>query len=241
MGKERLFDRIKTKNGFGIHSPFVFYLQTEILNSNHSYYAFKELKEKREVFLKFERAGCIIYSEEYYQALFRMENFFQHKSFISFGNSSGLSLLSLITPTLKISMSYLYNPFMNVDVLKILFRESTKISWYNSFFEFFNHLSKLDTVDVLLVSDFTNEHITIWELFNLCLPKFHNNSFLIVEGLHQSDKINHFWNALNSVDCISTMIDFQYFGLVFFNQQSHKKIYNSYIGTIGDLLNLKMR
>ncbi len=105
----------KHRKGFGIHSPFVFYLVTMVIEEKLPYYRFvqienlrtlltktkKKIKENRNGVEKERRISEFVYessfSPSYDQLLFRLVNFFKPKNVVEIGDSVGITTLYLAT------------------------------------------------------------------------------------------------------------------------------------------------
>ncbi len=110
------FFHAKHRRGFGIHSPFVFYLVTMVIEEKLPYYRFvqienlrtlliktkKKIKENRNGIVNERRISEFVressLSPSYDQLLFRLVNFFKPKSVVEIGDSIGITTLYLATP-----------------------------------------------------------------------------------------------------------------------------------------------
>jgi len=89
----RLYRLVFCRKGFGIHSPFVYDLITNVIEENREYYVYKELRAERK---KLKRSGCRLrLREREHRLLFRIANRFRTYKMLVSGSDSGLIPLYL--------------------------------------------------------------------------------------------------------------------------------------------------
>lgn len=119
-----LYFRVRNKmsfrcsRGFGIHSPFVFHLITEVFKDKYQYYAFDELEECKEVCSKKELEG--------YKLIYRLANHLHAKSiYINNSDKIGCRVLSGLGSGVQLRKSFLLT-----DVPDILVLDRVDIDYY---------------------------------------------------------------------------------------------------------------
>ena len=108
----------KHRRGFGIHSPYVYYLMTMVIENKHPYYRFSQVETLRKILKKSSKklliskdggdgqeevtlsslVGENTFSPSYDQLLFRLSKFFHPQNIVEFGSSIGISTIYLASP-----------------------------------------------------------------------------------------------------------------------------------------------
>lgn len=225
------FIRLRTKKGYGIHSPFVFHFITEVLDCKYEYYTFEELDDLRESIMP----DTDIKSLKYYHLLYRISNYFNPSRIISIGNNN-LSLLSsfyLTVPKSDIHTCILdatLNPDISVEFSESpLFKRVSFLETINSLSDITRFLSNIDSIDILYLSKDNNLMIEIWDFLTMCFTKLHHNSLLIVEDISSSDKASLLWTKICESPNTTATLDLKYFGIAFFSDNLWKKNYMLYL------------
>ncbi|MDR2474984.1 MAG: hypothetical protein LBD45_03920 [Bacteroidales bacterium] len=218
--------RFLTRKGYGVHSPFAFYLLTKILPDEYSYYAFVFLDEyirSVDIYLHARNICFKIFKPAYYHFLFRLGVYFRWKTILSLGDSFGLSLLytSMGSGSL-FSYSYYSQHGLLVDLLGDI--SLSRLAQTTSAEDFHDTLSSIDKVDCLLFSQFSVGQQDYLELFNLIKSKLHANSCMIIEKI-SSKPMQVFWEELIFSQDVSAVFDFYDTGVVFFNKKYVKRLY----------------
>lgn len=87
--KWHYYKKSRYRKGYGVHSPFAFYLITRIFEEKYPYYAYAEIEELRARLKKAERRDCLPVKEA--QLLFRLLNYVQPYALAEFGRSDGMT------------------------------------------------------------------------------------------------------------------------------------------------------
>ncbi len=226
--------RKRSSLGYGIHSPFVFYLIAELINDKSHYYAFQLLDEiRKELLVSYpylnEKVRSVVKSEKYYHVLLKLAHYMKSENIIEYGNSLAISSLYLSAhkSTCKSTIFNLSNDLMNIAE-KITSKIPDKsFSHFNANnpFDIEKKINAINSIDVLYLGENSlNSFDIISNIYSLCLPKFHDNSFLIVENIGQ-ENIMLFWNSLCNDKNVTVALDMKSFGIAFFNTKLHKRNY----------------
>ena len=79
--------RFRNRKGYGVHSPSAFFFIRSVLNEKEAYYAYSELKKKRQTTL-----DCNLLPEKTDRLLLRLSNYLQPETMVQVGTEYPLSL-----------------------------------------------------------------------------------------------------------------------------------------------------
>lgn len=216
---------INSKNHHGIHSPFIFNLVTKgfyqrVSSQNLSLYFDYKKELKHEI--KTYRHNEISRKKATFIAT--LIQYLPLEHILEIGTSYG-------TNTAAISCA---KKNLNITTLE----QSEKIGAIaNKMFEKFNlkntklligdyHTTINNIVnkkfDLIYLSKRHNELITL-ELFTSCLPFINNNSVIMFENIHRSNKMERVWDQVKSHSKVTVTIDTFQWGLVFFRKEQQKE------------------
>ena len=94
--------RFRTSRGFGVHSPFVFKIISELINCSYEFYSFNFLDICLRSNLKVKRMHDLLFdnirqNQKFYRLLFRFANYFNVSTVYAPSNLSLMPIVSLIT------------------------------------------------------------------------------------------------------------------------------------------------
>jgi hypothetical protein len=221
--------RLKTKKGFGVHSPFVFNFITKVLNCNSAYYSFQKLDNIRRT-LKRQHYPLRIKSRKYYRLLFRIANYVKSSVILEIGNSSALPSIYLTAPNTN-ALTYVIN--LSSDLIpavesaaKILSVKLSGLKTVDSVVDAEQFLSGIASVDILYLSG--NADMSVDDFFSMVSSKLHNDSLLIVEDIFSSRALNLYWKKICDYPGVSVTLDLKQFGIAFFSSKLNKENYRLY-------------
>ncbi|MDP4204733.1 MAG: hypothetical protein Q8859_01910 [Bacteroidota bacterium] len=201
------------RKGYGIHSPFMFYLVTRIFRNKHPYYAYSELetiykrlKESNEKCVS-EKDGRGIalkkivrqndFTLKYGKMLFRMVNYFQPDLMCIHGATGGMNVLYL-------GMASKHCPLicsgMALSVLGNIEELARQSSLSNVHFAGNLQVEQDGVIQkslnpLIFINDPGNPdevYRTVLELLNLKTKKL----ILIIKGVHNSKVMEEMWNRI---------------------------------------------
>ncbi len=243
--------KAKYKKGHGIHSPFLFYFLTEIIENKLKYYAYLLVDDLRKKMRKDFRiikindfgAGSIIssskerrkvqsiakysaISRKYGELLFRIINYSKPKNIIELGTSLGISTsyLSLVDEKANI-----YTIEACEETAKIAKENFEQLNLQNiqlHIGEFRSELPKIlkeiKQVDFVF---FDGHHLRQPSLdyFHECSRYAHNDTIFVFDDIHWSEEMEQAWSEIVSSPKISLSIDLFRLGIVFFKQELSKE------------------
>ncbi|MDX2303809.1 MAG: class I SAM-dependent methyltransferase [Microscillaceae bacterium] len=241
---------LKAQNEFAIHSPFVFDLYTNVIQSNQQYYAFFEIENQRKRLLKNAHtieiqdfgAGSRVFDSTqrqvnkivHYSAinkaqgqlLFKLVNRFQPEYILELGTSLGLSTLYLS----KAKSSAKVHTFEGCEETARLAQELFQISAAHNITMVTGKLEDTlqNTIKALPAVDFVffdaNHRLApTLEYFEICLQKSHSDSIFVFDDIYWSSEMQQAWNAIKKHPEVTLTLDLFKLGLVFFSDKFEKQ------------------
>jgi predicted O-methyltransferase YrrM len=232
----KFYRKIRYRKGFGVHSPFVYNLITNVVEEKYAYYAFEEIEHfRRQLLSDNERRRTIAretQSAAYGALLFRMVHFFKCRTVIEIGSSTGMMGLYLAMASRTRCHCRLLDerpggakgiqPFVaehHLDKLQYIegdYRETIP-RLYTEFPE----------VDLLFINRLP-ETITVEELFRLCRPMKGKHSILLLDDIGRKKEMHQVWQTLKQHPQSRVMVDLYVLGIVFFDERLPKRYYKAY-------------
>ncbi len=217
-GLNNIYSRLKTRYGFGVHSPWAYDIITSLIMEKSTYYAYNELEDIS------ERAYANLprYSNKTNRFLFRMVNYFSPSSILEIGTGSGVSAVYLSvakkstpcvttdTPHDKQSeVKCFLSPFTNVKPLFGSFQ--TIIN------DFFQHYGTLEFVHVAHTEKFC-------EVVETLLPMATPTTLIVVESVDSKPRAA-WWKKLIKDNRVGVTFEYKGVGLLFFDFKRYKQNY----------------
>jgi len=230
----KLYRQLFCRGGYGIHSPFVFDLITEVIEEQKPYYCYEPLHAVRLQLLQnphkvnvHNRTLSIkkaiktySFTEGEDRLLFRLANRFQPKKILIFGSNFGLTPLYL-TAYSKDSVCIIIEPEPSISAIadEYLKKYATaSVVLHNNCKEIPAHLDFIVWDNSFTMSKF--------ESF---LSHISDNSVMVIAGINASSENRKVWKAVCVHPKVTVTIDFYRFGVVFFNPKYHQKTYQSVV------------
>lgn len=239
----------KHKNGYGVHSPFVFDLIKNVFNGKVDISIYSPIESHRkdllhsEGFILKKDFGALkkrkkgqekvasiakksLKQKKYSQLLYRIVNFYNCKNILELGTSFG------------ITTSYLKKGNQNSNLTTIEACENTSLIAKETFKklkikdinlvidEFDNVLEKIinefETIDFVFFDGNHQKEPTL-KYFNTCYTKINPNSIFVFDDIYWSKDMESAWkNIIHDKRSIIT-IDLFTMGLVFFKENTEKQ------------------
>ncbi len=238
--------------GFGIHSPFVFHLVSELIYGRYSYYAFTKIeairsallrerhkidagtfgapsktgKSKQQQVKQVVKGGSL--PPKYGRLLFRLINHFGLKNILELGTGVGMSTIYFAMPSLQSRVWSIEGNRDKAKVAKELFGYH-KINHINVIEGRFNEvlpgvLCGMPSVDFVFFDGDHRREPTI-EYFNACVKRAHNNTLFVFDDIHWSREMESAWGEIIRHPSVTVSIDLFRLGLVFFRKECLKQHY----------------
>jgi len=238
----------KCKNKHGIHSPFVYDLLTQCLNTSTNLKkrsTFKKVKayyhaNKQEIEVTDFGQGSTYFKGNKRQiaaiakiagiktknafTLIRFVEYFKPKEILEIGTSLGLAttVLQLGNPTANITT--LEGCQQTSNIAKKMF---LKFNFNNIHLVEGNFDTTLQNVlnkkyDLIFFDGNHNKEATL-KYFKQCLPFIHNDSIFIFDDIYWSKRMQQAWNEIKNNHLVTVTIDTYYWGIVFFRKEQKKQ------------------
>lgn len=237
-------------NAHGIHSPFVYNLYNEVLNTDKEYYFFGPIESLRASYLtnnntikKYDLgAGSVLgnspeqniariartslQSAKNARLLFRLADFLQPENIIELGTSLGISTCYLGK---ALTRSKIYTIEGNPELAAVAQQGFKKLGINNiisvngSFEEHFPKiLHQCKNVDFILFDGNHRLEPTL-SYFHLALPFKSENSVFVFDDIYWSKEMKEAWENIKSHPEVSISVDLFDMGLVFFKTGASKQ------------------
>ncbi len=236
----------KHTGGHGIHSPFIYSLLTEVIESGNEYYAYNEIAEARTSLLQSkeiltvedlgsgsqllnatkrtvgEIARCSGTNQKFGELLFRLLNRFRAKNIIELGTSVGIGTMYLSRADSRATIYTIEGCKQTAKVAKKNFADNN-IKNVVQFIGDINTtlpsiLAKAKTVDLVFFDGNHKKKPTI-AYFELCLPHIHNDTVFIFDDIHWSAGMEEAWLHIVKHPKVTASIDLFFRGIVFFRKE----------------------
>lgn len=240
----------KYKNGYGVHSPFLYNFVRELMFGNQYYYAFDDIYElrldllesKKQIEVKDFGAGSKVMksnlrlikdiakhsaiNDKFGELLFKIIEYYKPKTIVELGTSLGLGTLYLAMPNSKAKVYTIEGCPETAKQANKNFKE-LNINNINQIVgnineELPNLLQTIEKLDFVYFDGNHQKEATL-NYFNLCLEKAHNDSIFYFDDIHWSEGMEEAWEEIKLNKNVSLTIDLFFSGIVFFKKELSKQ------------------
>jgi len=244
----RYFRKAGHREGFGIHSPFVFRLLNTVFYEKMFFYCYQPIEQLREQLAKvkdkvqvsdFGTGGYSVRSvseivqrsvkkRKYAQLLFRLANSNNSQNILELGTCLGITTLYMSSVNTRAKL-------VTIEADKQM------CSYAQSHFERFQATNidlRCGTADNLLpdvVAEFQRLDFVFFDAnhtkeatlryFDWCLPKAHKDTIFVFDDIYRSSDMEEAWKIIRQHPKIRLSIDVFEMGIVFFNTDLVKQDY----------------
>lgn len=240
------------RNGYNIHSPFVFDFIKKVLNDKTVYpeYGKVELLRKQllnnQTVLKVEDfgAGSSIIKKnrrsissiarntakrpKYAQLLFRIVRYYQPSAILELGTSLGITsaYLSLAQPDAGLITMEGSNEIAEVarQNFKVLQLRKAELIEGNFDLMLPAVIARLSAADFAFI-DGNHRRDPTERYFHLLLEKINNDSILVFDDIHWSREMEQAWKNIMAHPSVRCSIDLFFFGIIFFREEFREKLH----------------
>ncbi|MBT33710.1 MAG: SAM-dependent methyltransferase [Thalassobius sp.] len=247
--KHYLNYQLKATNAHGIHSPFVFKLYNEVINSEKYFYAFDDIEDLRmdllvsskvievkdfgagsKVFKSNQRsvskmAKYALSDEKTGQMLFRLIEFLKPETIFELGTSLGINTLYLAKAWTQGKVTTFEGC---PETLKIAQQNFEKLKANIHTVEgnidetLPEELKKHDKVDFVFFDANHRKSATL-KYFHACLEKVDENTVFVFDDIYWTKDMGEAWDEIKNHHEVMLSIDLFDLGLVFFRKNQPKQ------------------
>jgi predicted O-methyltransferase YrrM len=236
------------RQGFGIHSPYVFHLLNEVIFNKGQFYCYEPIESLRNQLrnqpqtMTMNDAGQGHYttrtigsivresvkSRKDAQLLFRLINMNQSTTILELGTALGITTLYLASANSRANVVTMEADEQLCAFAQHLFSEKQqnnirllcgKIEQTLPLF-----LEATDQLDFVFF-DANHTYESTMHYVSMCLTKIHSNSIFVIDDIHWSPSMKQAWIELKNDPKVRLSIDLFSMGLLFFNQDLQKQDY----------------
>ncbi len=242
--------RAKHYKGFGVHSPFLYKLLSDVVFDYTPYYSQNDIMElrkdlkKNDYILEVKDMGAgskvfktnsrkikdivkhSIVNVKFGELLFRLVVYFQPKTILELGTSLGIGTLYLAKPESSATIYTIEGCPVTAGIASINF-ELLKARNIKPFVGSFDEklpeiLKEVDFLDFVYFDGNHKKEATL-KYFNLCLTKSNINSIFVFDDIHWSKEMEEAWEEIKQNPSVRLTIDLFFFGLVIFKDELSKQ------------------
>lgn len=234
----------------GIHSPFVYEFNRDIIQNKDRYYIFDEIDALRSLLLLSDQkiqhtdfgagsktgnksvkkikqiAKTSAKSPKYGELLFRIAKFSEAKNILELGTSLGLSTAYLSSATTASKVTTIEGCPNIAKVAKLNFRK-LEISNIDQRIGEFDHvlpnvLKENSSFDLIFFDGNHTEEATL-KYFEQCSDHIHNKSIFVFDDIYWSVGMKKAWDKIVAHPKVTVSIDLFQMGIVFFRKGQEKE------------------
>jgi predicted O-methyltransferase YrrM len=244
--------QLRTLRLHGIHSPFVFKLQHEVIDHDGTYVPYVQIEnlrhellaDKREIKIKDFGAGsrtnpspvrriCDIAknsakSPKYAQLLFRLVNHFKPDTILDLGTSLGLTTAYLASGKRNATVYTFEGCPETAGVARENFKSlklgNIQVIEGNLDETLSDNLKKNGQVDFVFF-DGNHRYEPTMRYFRQCLAKAHENSVFVLDDIYWSKEMERAWKEITAMPEVTVALDLFQIGIVFFRKGQEKEYF----------------
>jgi hypothetical protein len=241
--KKRIY-RLKAyrRKGFGVHSPFAFYLISNVIETKLQFYAFADLSAYCKDLAKFlklkmkaegldknlaKRFKKEIQKMESSKALdrlqFRLHNFWPTQKPAYFGGGIDFSMLYMAKVDSRVEITCLDSEAVFTNYMDDFYRNIVGVTNFTRL-DYKLLSEKKPSFDFLVFSEITKEDILSDFLQNQALF-LAEECMILVRNLHKNEAIHNFWNQMKKLDRFSVSLDLFHLGILIARKGMQKQDY----------------
>ncbi|MBI9067443.1 MAG: class I SAM-dependent methyltransferase [Salinivirgaceae bacterium] len=240
----------RNSKGFGIHSPFLHHLVTEIIHDYTPFYCYDEIEFERNklltnnttitvedfgsgsrIFKSKQRivkdiARISLKPKKHAQLLFRLINHFESKNILEIGTSFGISTSYLAKVSKASNVVTLEGCSKTAEIAQTTFNNLAlaNISLVIGPFEktLSAALKKLITIDFVFFDGNHSEQATL-NYFEQCLPFINNKTLFVFDDIYLNEGMENVWKKIKKSEHVTATLDLFHMGIVIFRKELTKE------------------
>lgn len=242
----------KSKEGHGIHSPFVFDFTQKVLSQKGSDVQLSNILLQRKKFMKHNEriaksnfgVGSKMNSEtisvaqavrnqsvspRYGKLLYKLCRYTNSQNVLEIGTSIGVSTMYLASACTYGKVLTLEGDEKRIEIAKRNIEEMklSNVEFFQGDFDTTlpNVLSKLAKLDCVFFDGNHSKKPTL-KYFRLCMDYIHENTVFVFDDIRWSEEMREAWNVIIADDRVSISIDLFFMGVIFFRKGIIKQHFN---------------
>jgi len=244
LGLIQIYRKLFCRKGFGVHSPFVYDLITNVIEEKNDFYAFRDISIAQLQLLQnehviqygrnritvkeaFKRCGITIKEGRF---LFRLTNHYKPHTILSIGSSMGLAPLCLTRYNSTVQCIILEYEQNIADIARqILNKEKNtalniKTGTYHE--QLPESIVQLQRIDCVFIGK--DVGVNDWDtVFEQCESFIHDSTFFVLAGIRSSTDKQNYWMQYRQHPSVTIAVDLFDMGLLFFQPKLHKQVYKT--------------
>ena len=238
----------KNRKGFGIHSPYVYYLMTMVIENKHPYYRFSQVEALRKILKKSSKklliskdgddgqeegllsslVGKNTFSPSYDQLLFRLSKFFHPQTIVEFGSSIGISTIYLATPDSRTKVYAGEKEKSEAELLKMNLKKTgvENVQVYEDYKKQLENVTEGEIGLVCFGRKCKSEEIE--NLYSEVENKLVTTSVVIISDIHKDKEKEKVWNKIRESANVRVDLDLFFYGILIYNNDLQRETYNLY-------------
>ena len=236
-----VYRKLFCRKGFGVHSPFLFDLITNVIEETYHYYAFDDIASVRLQLLQNEqliqygdrritvkkavqRYGI---SQKEGMFLFRLANHCKPQTILSVGSSMVLAPLCLTRYDSSVRCITLEREQDVAEVARHFLKHpafTIKTGSYQALIP--ESIGELQRIDCVFIGK--DAGVYDWDMvFEQCASSICDTTFFVLDGIRSSTGKQQYWTQFRQHPRVTVAIDLYDLGLLFFQPKLHKMFYKT--------------
>ena len=240
----RIYRKLFCRKGYGVHSPFLFDLITQVIEEKSYFYSYQDISLIRhqllqnDKFIHFRGKQITVkkalhrygISKKEGEFLIRLTNYLKPRTILSIGSSLGLiplyltrydSTVHCITLECESDFAKMASHFLSKEA-----NPSLQIRTGAYLDTLPDSVVQLQHIDCIYISkDVTKNDLE--EIFQQCIPFVSDKTFCVLAGIHSSSDKYQYWKQLYQHPRVTVAVDLFDIGILFFQPKLHKRVYNT--------------
>jgi predicted O-methyltransferase YrrM len=221
---------IQSKTKYDIHSPFVFNLLTQVIQTKETSQELRFIESLKESHNWFSKRKILnnysSKSRKYKYLLFRLVKHFESKNILELETSAGINTSYLAMANPKSTIYSIEKSTINSEKAKNNFM-SLGLNNINLIIGDFDNkaesiFQEIKQIDLLHLNSNPKEKQTL-NYFEKCLPHIHNDSIFVIDGIYSTKEMKKVWAEIKKNSKVKVSIDLYFIGVLFFKKELTKE------------------
>lgn len=250
----KYFFKSKHWRGYGVHSPYMFYLVTMIIEDRNSFYRFSQIEnmrkvlknttktlmvgnegEKKEVKISsLLKQGSI--SPSYDQLLFRLSRYFHPKNILEIGTTIGLSTMYMAAPDSTCNVYTVEKDAGISSLARLNFKRAEfsniKVLNENVSSPVVTDLIKTNQIDLYYFGRKASDE-DVRCVLECTTNRYSSSTVIMISDIYKTKEREILWNEMKQIKGVRVCLELFFYGILIFNEDLQPQSYNLfYIPTL---------